>query len=940
MKLFCRRLERLIEERGFTGLTEPQCRAIPEILKGKNVLLVAPTGTGKTEAAFLPLLNQLLLNPGGAGIRALYITPLRALNRDMLERLRWWCRKLDIKLGVRHGDTSAAERKAQAVAPPEVLITTPETLQALLPARRMKQHLKSVRYVVVDEVHELAESKRGSQLSLALERLRLLAGDFQLVGLSATIGSLEKVAGFLVGTGRSCEIIKVPVARGMRLQILYPMPSKEDQKLASRLYTHPEVAARLRVIKEHLDLYGHALLFTNTRSIAEILGSRFGVWDIDMPIAVHHGSLSKASRVSAEAGLKEGSLKGIVCTSSMELGIDIGRLDLVMQYNSPRQVTRLLQRIGRSGHAIDGIAEGVVITQDSEDFLEALVIGRRAYAEELEAAAIPEKPLDVLAHQLAGLLLEKNRWRLEDVLEIFRHAYPYRNLTQGELLSVLEYMSARYPRLAYLAGDVFMRPRRLDALYRYYFENLSMIPEERHFLVVEEEADLPIGLLDEAFVAEHGEIGTKFILRGAVWRVLQVYREKVFVSREEDPSGAVPSWVGEEMPVPFEVAQEVGKLWSRVEEAEATHTLVRELVKAYPCSEKELRRALKEAFEQVSMGLPLPTHERITIERWEEFLIMQGCFGLKVNRTLSRVLGYLISEKLGEPVKTQHDAYRVIITSHLEAEVLKQMLRQRVDLEAVVRKALEKTGIFRRRLIHVARKFGALEKKAELEAISLGSLLEAFRDTPVYEEAMRTCFLMDLDLPRTSEVLQKIRKGEIKVEVIQGLSPIAALGIREMEWKYDIIPPERMRKIILASTEARILSQAATLVCVACWRTVETRRIKDLPEELSCSSCGSRRVGLTKEGEEKAMEVAGRRLAGMEAPKGLKRLSKQLEGSAALIEQYGKKAVLALVSDITISDARRILKKHLGREEFLEEIVKAEREAMKRRFFATSSARR
>lgn len=939
MKLFCRRLEKLIEERGFTRLTEPQRRAIPEILKGKNVLLVAPTGTGKTEAAFLPLLNRLLLNPRVTGIRALYITPLRALNRDMLERLRWWCRKLDIRLGVRHGDTSAAERKAQATAPPEVLITTPETLQALLPARRMKQHLRGVRYVVVDEVHELAESKRGSQLSLALERLRLLAGDFQLVGLSATIGSLEKVAGFLVGAGRSCEIIKVPVARGMRLQILYPMPVKEDQELASRLYTYPEVAARLRVIKEHLDLHGHALLFTNTRSIAEVLGSRFGVWDIDMPIAVHHGSLSKASRVSAEAGLKEGVLKGIVCTSSMELGIDIGRLDLVMQYNSPRQVTRLLQRIGRSGHAIDGTAEGVVITQDSQDFLEALVIGRRAYAEELEAAAMPEKPLDVLAHQLAGLLLEKNRWRIREVLEIFRRAYPYRNLTREELLSVLGYMSARYPRLAYLAGDVFMRPRRLDALYRYYFENLSMIPEERHFLVVEEETDLPIGLLDEAFVAEHGEIGTKFILRGAVWRVLQVYRDKVFVSREEDPAGAVPSWVGEEMPVPFEVAQEVGKLLGWVEEAGGMRTLVRKL-KAYPCSEKELRRALKEALEQLAMGLPLPTHERITLERWGEFLIMQGCFGLKVNRTLSRALGHLISEKLGEPVKTQHDAYRVIITPPLEAEDLKQMLHQRIDLEATVRKALEKTGIFRRRLIHAARKFGALEKKASPEAISMDSLLEAFRDTPVYEEAMRTCFLMDLDLPRTKEVLQRIRKGEIKVEVIQGLSPIAALGMREMEWKYDIIPPERMRKIILASTEARILSQGATLVCVACWRKIETRRIKDLGAEISCSNCGSKRIGLTKEGEEKAGEVAGRRLAGMEAPKGLKKLSRQLESSAALIERYGRKAVLALVADIRISDARRILKKHLEGEEFLEEIVKAEREAMKRRFFATSSRRR
>lgn len=543
-ELLVKPIRRLIEQRGFSTPSEPQEKTIPKILEGKNVVLISPTATGKTEAAILPVLNMLLTAvERPPGIKVLYITPLRALNRDMLDRLQWWCNNLDIKLAVRHGDTETQERTRQSRSPPDILITTPETLQAILPGWIMRQHLQQVRWVIVDEVHEMADSKRGSQLTLALERLRWVTGkEFQLIGLSATIGSPEKVAQFLVGTGRKVEIVKVPVARQTKLKILYPQPAPEDTELASNLFTHPEVAARLRIIRQYIEKQKSVLLFTNTRAISEVLASRFKVWDVNFPVSIHHGSLAKPSRIAAEKGLKEGRLKGLVATSSLELGIDIGRIDLVIQYMSPRQVTRLIQRVGRSGHCIGRIANGVIITMDSDDTLEAMVIARMAYEEQLEPVDIPHKPYDVLAHQIIGLLMRKKRWYFYEIYDMFKNAFPYADITTEDIKKVLTYMHTRFPRLAWVSFEdqLVIKPRRNKPVYEYYFENLSMIPEEKQYLVVDESSDAAIGVLDEAFVAEYGKPGTKFIIRGSPWKINQVFGDKLFVKSVDDPTGELP----------------------------------------------------------------------------------------------------------------------------------------------------------------------------------------------------------------------------------------------------------------------------------------------------------------------------------------------------------------------------------------------------------------
>ena len=948
--LLVKPVRRLVEQRGFSKPTEPQEKTIPKILEGKNVLLISPTATGKTEAAFLPVLSMLLQEQQVPGIKVLYITPLRALNRDMLERLEWWCNNLDVKLAVRHGDTEAKERTRQARSPPDILITTPETLQAILSGWIMRQHLQSVKWVIRDEVHEMADSKRGSQLALALERLRAMIGrDFQVIGLSATIGSPEKVAQFLVGNNRSVEIVHVPVARMMRLKIVFPKPEGDDFELSERLYTHPEVAARLRIIRDYISKRKSVLLFTNTRAVSEVLASRFKVWDIDFPVSIHHGSLAKPSRIAAERGLKNGELKGLVCTSSLELGIDVGRIDLVIQYMSPRQVTRLIQRVGRSGHRIGLIAEGIIVTMDSDDTLEALAIARRALKEDLEPVEIPPKPYDVLAHQIAGLLLKNKRLEFEEILEMFRNAYPYQDLKMEDVEKILRYMHQRFPRLAWVSFEdkIVLKPRRTKALFEYYFDNLSMIPEEKQFLVVDESTDSAIGVLDEAFMAEYGKPGIKFIIRGSPWRILHVSEEKVFVKPDEDPTGAIPSWIGEEIPVPFEVAQEVGSIRGFVEEqvkkGVSPEEIADKLCEQYPSDRETILRALTETVEQVNAGLPVPTDNRIVVEDWEEFVIIHANFGSLTNRAIAQLLGQLLSEKIGYGIVVQHDSYRIFVQTMGAAnasQIVELFNEIRTMSDKAVRETLTratvKTGIFKRRMIHVARRFGALQKWADFSNVSLQKLIKSFEDTPIYEEALKEVFTKDLDLEKLVYVLRKIREGTIEVQKIEtggNATPIARVGIERVSMKTDLIPPERMRAVLIESAKARLLNETCNFICTNCWDYTEMMRVKDLPEKPKCPKCGSSAIGLLKVEEEKVLPLIEKK--GEKLTKNEEKLFKQARQTAQLIAKYGKSAAVALCArKVQPSDAASVLEEeHKLNDKFYELVIDAERKALSKRFW-------
>ncbi|MCW4004888.1 MAG: DEAD/DEAH box helicase [Candidatus Bathyarchaeota archaeon] len=948
-ELLVKPVRRLVEQKGFTKPTEPQQMVIPKILDGKNVLLISPTATGKTEAAFLPVLSMLLQQPKTPGIKVLYITPLRALNRDLLERMQWWCNNLDIKLAVRHGDTETKERTRQSHSPPDILITTPETLQAILSGWLLRQHLQSLRWVIIDEVHELADSKRGSQLSLALERVRGLIGkEFQMIGLSATIGSPEKVAQFLVGDNRPVEIVRVPVAKMVKLQVLYPKPTEEDVRFASKIYTHPEVAARLRIIRDYMSKRKSVLLFTNTRSVSEVLASRFKVWDVDFPVSIHHGSLAKPSRIAAETGLKRGALKGLIATSSLELGIDVGHIDLVIQYMSPRQVTRLIQRVGRAGHTYGNVSEGIIIGMDSDDTLEALAIARRALAEQLEPVSVPDKPYDVLTHQIAGLLLKNRRLTFEEIRDLMKSAAPFENVTLSDVEKVLKYMHSRFPRLAWTSFEdkVVLKPQRTKALFEYYFDNLSMIPEEKQFLVIDESSDSSIGVLDEAFMAEYGKPGTKFIIRGSPWQIMHATEDKVYVRPVDDPTGSIPSWIGEEIPVPYEIAQEVAEIRGFAEEqnqrgatAEQISTMLSE---RYPADAETIRNALAETLEQMHSGFPVPTPSRIVVEEWGEFVIVHSNFGSLTNRAFAQLLGQVLSDKLGRGIVVQHDPYRVFVQTMgaMSAERLVEVLNEMKGMsEQTIRDTLVlstvKTGLFKRRVIQVARRFGALKKWADFSNVSLQKLISSFEGTPIYDEGLKEVFSKDLDADGLVFVLGRLRDGLVRLQVVDtggNATPVARVGIERVSMKTDLIPPEKMRAVLVESAKARLLNETGNFVCTQCWDWMEMIRIKDLPDKPKCPRCGSFAIGMLKVEEEKALPLVEKK--GEHLAKGEEKMQVNAKQTAKLIEKYGKVATVALSARrVSVSDVASILEKENAlSDSFFELILEAERKALSKRF--------
>ncbi|CCC82064.1 DEAD/DEAH box helicase [Thermoproteus tenax] len=917
-------VRRALEERGFVELTEPQKRALPHILEGKNVLIVAPTGSGKTEAALLPIMSKFLAEgPGDPGIYILYITPLRALNRDLLDRLKWWGAKLNVSVDVRHGDTDETDRQRQSKNPPHMLITTPEMLQAILTGKRLLEHLRRLRWIIVDEVHELAEDKRGVQLSVALERIRYHVGrDIQIVGLSATVGSIDEVAKFLFGVGRPYVVVQVGT-RDMDLSVVRPRPTARDAEEANRLGTHEEVAARLRSIKEMVERHKTTLIFVNTRSMAELLGFRLSQAYPDLPVAVHHSSLSKMVRLSVESGLKSGALKAVVATSSLELGIDIGHVDLVIQYLSPHQVVRLVQRVGRSGHKLTLTPKGVIVADDVNDALEAIEIVKRAKAGMLEQTRVPHKPYDVLANQVAAFLMLKPRWRLQELYEVITRAYPYRDLTLDELRRVVKFLNELRPRLAlyFEEDDTVVRPRN-RGFFRYFFETLSMIPDEKQYAVVNSKTGELIGTLDEAFVAEYGAPGVKFVFRGRPWLITEVDGRAIKVIEVDDPSGAIPSWIGEEVPVPFEVAQGVGRMKREIHRLGKRRAIA--VLTKIGMSREAAEFVVGEVLSQPADYLP--DDETIVVEQYaENIVIVHAHLGTLANRALSKLLSEIIIRETELPIGFHQDAYSVILQASrgLDAELVVRSLMKLAELSPaglaeLVKSALVKSGSFKRRFLYVAKRFGAVDKEADIHNVSIGKLVEAFSGTPVFDEALREALEQDLDLESLWRVLQRIKEGSIRVVLSRGRTRLGEIAYEKLAHRLEIIPPERLRKLVLESVKARLLNTSMMFVCADCgWTGV--MRVGEM-YDARCPKCGGR-LGVI------------RYLSTDNLEKELRRKREEALKTAELLEKYGWKALVALAGRIPLEDIESVLKRANGADlnKLAEAVMEAEREHLKAR---------
>jgi len=928
------------------GLEEPsdiQKIAIPPILQGKNVLVIAPTGTGKTLASVLPIFNMFLEKRAAGetkGISILYITPLRALNRDIVRRLADIGKELNILVQVRHGDTPTSTRALQAKFPPEMLVTTPETLQAILPGRRMREHLKGVRWVVVDEIHELATDERGVQLTVGLERLAYLTGrDFQRIGLSATVGEERKVGEFLAGAGRPVVVAASEELRGFEVKVEYVPPVQKDVRDSEKYGLPPTTMARARRIAEIISTKQSTLVFTNTREQAEAVGSQLRVIAPNLPVRVHHGSLSREIREEVEKAFQEGSVKGVICTSSLELGIDIGTVDFIVQYMSPRMATRLVQRIGRSGHTFKGVARGTVIGAWADDLLEAAVLARNAKVGRIEKTPVHETALDVLAHQIAGMTLDQRRVRLSEVFEIVHGAHPYQNLSAEELHDFVKFLDSL--RVVRLVEDV-VSPR-FPRTFHYYYENLSVIPDVKRFDVFDFFRKRRVGTLDQDFVARKCRGGTVFIIHGQTWKIIDVNEEKLSV--EVEPAAptldAIPSWEGEMIPVSFETAQEVGRLRAEISEQLDDPVGLKEIQERLKLSGEALGKIL-ETIRAQRTSFPMPTDRHLIVEKFENCIILHACLGSTVNDTLAMILASLLSAKYGVNVATQTDPYRIALICPFKIEpetvVLELSKLTPEDAETVLLQALQTSDLFAWRHWHVARRFGIVERKADYRTNRSRMLVRAMNNTPVNAEARREVLLEKFDLDTTKRIVQAIQTRDITIDIVQGrrdtCSPYAT-PIVDKIIPHDLLRPAIPSKPFTDILKERLLAETVRLVCMFNGDWDAVRVVGQLQEKIRCPKCHSTLIAATYQSNDQLARIVKKKRKGLKLSPEEEHIWQQGSQSASLVQTRGKEAVIVMSGrGVGPATATRVLRRlHRTQEDLYLDILKAEREYARTRLF-------
>ncbi|GGM64633.1 ATP-dependent Lhr-like helicase [Halarchaeum rubridurum] len=926
-----------LSERGFDTPTEPQRRAIPPLVAGHNALVVAPTGTGKTETAMLPVLDAIVQRKAEGhvhGISALYVTPLRALNRDMRERLDWWGEALDIEVDVRHGDTSDYRRSQQADDPPDVLVTTPETLQAMLTGEKLRTALSDVEHVVIDEVHELAGAKRGAQLTIGLERLRELSGAFQRVGLSATVGDPEEVGKFLTG-GRDCDVIEVDVTSLVEFDVVAPEIRESDERLGNELVTSAEMASHVRAIRELVERHDSTLVFVNTRQTAEALGSRFKELDDGIDIGVHHGSLAKEARIEVEDAFKAGELDAMLCTSSMELGIDVGHIDHVVQYNSPREVARLLQRVGRAGHRRDAVSTGTIVATHPDEVAEALAIARRASAGHVETVDIHHGSLDTVANQIAGIAMGFGDVAARRAYRVVTRAYPFCDLDEATFREVVRELHTN--RVLYLNEEA--DELSSSGTWQYVYANLSMIPDEETYEVYDMAAGRQVGTLDERFVVNFAEPGETFVQRGEMWRIAEIDEEesRVNVSPIADPSGEVPSWTGSEIPVPSGVAQEVGELraaaGAQFERGADTESVARDVAGRYPADADTVAAALDPLARQVEAEAPLPTDDRILIEAQGRAITLNAAFGHEINETLGRLLSALVGQRTGSSVGLDAGPYRIEleVPQGVRASEVEAVLRETdpAHVAALLELSLKGSDTLKFTLAQVAAKFGALDR-SKGRGVGFSRILSALEDTPVYDEALREVFHTDLDVEGASDVLERIQSDDLAVVRHGERTPI---GVGGRSSGQELLTPENADASVVKAVKERLMDDRVNLVCLHCddWeQETKVRRVREQPE---CPRCGSTRVAALSPWADDV--VAALNAAPDDRDDEQEKMVRRAYRNASIVQSHGKKAVVALAArGVGPQNAARVINNHREDDaDFYRDILEREREYARTKAF-------
>jgi len=849
------------------------------------------------------------------GIRMLYITPLRALNNDIFKRLITYAEAEGLRAEIRHGDTSSYARQKMLVSPPDVLITTPETVGILLVSRKFKAHLASLECVVVDELHELLGSERGAHLAVSLERLQRISRhpEFMRVGLSATVGEPEEAGRFLVGVHGKCVVVTDTEARGYDVKVKFVEGNLTS--LAQKI---------LDYIAEENGQDKSTLVFTNTRDEAEFLGAVLKAKSPSVPVEVHHGSLSKESRETTEGMLRSGEAGIVVCTSSLELGLDIGAVNLVVQVGSPRQATKLIQRIGRSRHKRREKAVGALIANRYDEELEGIALLQRVERHSLEAISIHKKAMDVAVHHLAGLAMEESTFKIEDALTLFKRSYPFVDLTKEELDSVAAIMESQ--GLIRFDGEVIKR--RGPRTYDYYFSNLSTIPDIQQFEVHDITTKKIIGRLDQVFVGEYGEPGKPFVLKGNSWRIVSIEDDKkiLFVEPMFRDLSTIPYWVGELIPIEYETSQIVGTLRRQISTEKYEYS--------QPISKGQVER-LERTLKHLS---GVPDEKSVVIEKRKASaaIVVQACFGTKINQTLATMLSTLLSAKIGYLVETKSDPYRIVLSTSgpLETKHVSEGLRESIDLKEILTASIVGTHPLNWKTWYVAKKFGIVDKSAQYDRRAARLIQERYKTTPLYQEILRELFQEKYDIDATTKIMTDLRENRTQIRVVD-VEEFSDLAKPILEYTSSFAAmPLTMDKAILDLVKERLGNARHKLLCMSCGKYESVVKTKDVKEPLICPLCHSRLITETFFSDLELPKIIQKKKKGLPLNEDEEKKYRRAWKTSSLIQNFGSRALVILSGfGVGVDTAARIIRRTGDEDQFYKNIYLAEKNYVATRGF-------
>ena len=788
----------------FEAPTAAQEQAWPAIASGEHVLISAPTGSGKTLAAFLYAIDRLAAltppsDPRDRRIGLVYVSPLKALSYDVDRNLRTPLRGIgaDLKVAVRTGDTPQRERQQMLREAPDILITTPESLYLMLTGQAQKL-FEGTRWCIVDEIHAVASTKRGSHLALTLERLTAAAGvDVQRIGLSATQNPLEEVGRFMVGPQRQCRIVDTGVRKELDLEIRVPVESMVELDATSAPDLDPlaggEATRRsiwpaiypelLELIRQHKS----TIMFVNNRRSAERIALRLNEMAGEELARSHHGSLAREERTVVEEMLKAGELPCLVATSSLELGIDMGAVDLVIQVESPKSVARGLQRIGRAGHSVGDVSRGRIFPKFRSDLLECAVVARRMREAQIETTVVPRNPLDVLAQQIVAIAAaagEDESVAVDDLFALVTRTHSYAELSRGQFENVLDMLDGRYPSSEFaelrprivwdrVAGTI--RPRR--GARQLAVTNAGTIPDRGLFAVT-----LPdgrrVGELDEEMIYE-ARPGQTFLLGATTWRIEEIGRDRVIVTPAPGVPGAIPFWKGDSIGRPRELGEAIGA-FARWAVDQSPETLERD----YDLDRRAAANLVEFLTEQQQATRVVPSDRAIVVERFRDEigdwrLCVLSPFGGRVHAAWSLALSARIRDQVGlESDAIYSDDGMIIHLPDAEDPPGAELVMLEPDeIEDLVVAELGSSALFGARFRENAGRALLIPRarpgkrtplwQQRLKAQSLLEVAKKYGDFPVILETYRECLRDVLDVPGLVELLTRLHRREITMVEVE-----------------------------------------------------------------------------------------------------------------------------------------------------------------------------